>query len=84
MKSVTYSREAMKTLQRIPVNVRRTIVGKIEQLAAEPGSLANNVKSLKGNAGYYRLRVGDWRVIFREDGAVIAVIKVAPRGGAYD
>lgn len=31
-----------------------------------------------------RLRVGDWRVIFTEDGTVIAIIKIAPRGGVYE
>jgi mRNA interferase RelE/StbE len=46
--------------------------------------LANNVKALKGATGNFRLRIGDWRVIFSETGEVIAVIKVAPRGGAYD
>jgi mRNA interferase RelE/StbE len=84
MKPVTYSREATKTLRRIPANTRQIIIGKIEQYAAEPESLANNVKALKGNPGYFRLRVGDWRIIFREDGAVIAIVRVAPRGGAYD
>lgn len=60
------------------------MVTKIEQYAADPRSLANNVKSLKGNPGYLRLRVGDWRIIFREDGAVVAVIKIASRGSIYD
>jgi mRNA interferase RelE/StbE len=84
MKAVTYSREAAKTLRRIPANTRQVLVGKIEQYAAQPESLANNVKALKGSPGHLRLRVGNWRIIFREDSAVVAVMKVAPRGGAYD
>ena len=56
----------------------------MEQYAAAPSYLANNVKALSGQPGFLRLRVGDWRVIFREDGAVIAVVRVAPRGSAYD
>jgi mRNA interferase RelE/StbE len=83
MKRVTYSRDAEKTLRSIPSNTRRLIVGKIEQYAADPESPANNVKALKGEPGYFRLRVGDWRVLFREDGAVVAVTKVASRGSAY-
>ena len=84
MKPVIYSREATKTLRRIPVNTRQTIIGKIQQYATEPESLANNVKALKGNPGYFRLRVGDWRVIFREDGGVVAIVRIAPRDGVYD
>jgi len=38
---------------------------------------------MQGQPGYYRLRVGDWRVIFFEDMQVIAVERIAPRGGAY-
>jgi mRNA interferase RelE/StbE len=84
MKQITYSREAFRTLSRLPANTARLIRSKIEQYAADPASLANNVKALKGMEGAYRLRVGDWRVIFTEAGEIVVVIKVAPRGGAYD
>ena len=83
MKKITYSRDALKTLSRMPADAAHLIRAKIEQYAAEPASLANNVKALKGATGYLRLRIGDWRVIFSETGEIIAVIKVAPRGGAY-
>lgn len=80
MRSVVYSREAEKALRRMPANVARLVVGKIDQFARDPASLANNVKALAGMPGYLRLRVGDWRVILREDGVVIAIIRIAPRG----
>lgn len=84
MKQIAYSRDAVKTLTRMPANTAKTIRAKIEQYAAEPTSLANNVKTLQGMEGHRRLRVGDWRVIFSETGEVIAIIKIAPRGGAYE
>lgn len=83
MKKVAYSKNAVKTLSRMPADLARQIRSKIEQYASDPKSLANNVKALKGLEGHYRLRVGDWRVIFSEAGEVIAIIKIAPRGGAY-
>ncbi|WP_041719391.1 type II toxin-antitoxin system RelE family toxin [Desulfurivibrio alkaliphilus] len=83
MKRLTYSRDALKTLGRIPADTARLIRSKLEQYAAEPASLTNNVKAIKGQPGYLRLRIGDWRVIFSDNGEVIAVIKLAPRGGAY-
>jgi len=43
-------------------------------------SQANNVKSLKGREGI-RLRVGDWRVIMDDQGNVLAVLDIGPRGG---
>jgi mRNA interferase RelE/StbE len=57
------------------------IVGKIELLATDPAALANNVRALRGGEGRMRLRVGDWRVIYR-DTTIIAVIRIAPRGAA--
>ena len=83
MRRVSYSRDATRTLDRIPANTARLIRGKIEQYAEAPESLANNVKALNGRPGYSRLRIGDWRVIFSETRVVVSVERVAPRGSAY-
>ena len=82
MKPIHYTRAATKALRRMPVSTSARIVGKIEAYAADPASQANNVKALKGRDGI-RLRVGDWRVIM-EDGVVLAVLEVGPRGSVYD
>jgi mRNA interferase RelE/StbE len=82
MKQITYSRAAAKTLSRIPADVSRRIMAKVEQFAADPASLGNNVKALSGREGI-RLRVGDWRVIM-EDGVVLLVIEIGPRGSVYE
>ena len=82
MKQVVYLKQARKALASMPVNTARLIVSKIEQYASDAESLANNVVRLQGREGF-RLRVGDWRVIFRDDGAVLAIQNVGPRGGVY-
>ncbi|EIM29799.1 type II toxin-antitoxin system RelE family toxin [Microvirga lotononidis] len=82
MKQIAYSKSALKTLRRIPANVAATIKGKIEQYAADPASLSANVTKLQGRESY-RLRVGDRRVIFDEDGNVLAILEIGPRGGIY-
>lgn len=84
MKRVAFSREALRTLSRMPANTARLIRLKINQYATDPASLANNAKALKGTDGVLRLRVGDWRVIFNDHGDVIAVIRIAARGSAYE
>ena len=84
VKQIVYSRAALKTLARIPQNSAKLIRDKVRQYASDPASLANNVKMLQGPERLWRLRVGDWRVIFDEDGQVILVARIAPRGGAYD
>lgn len=65
VREVEYSRQALRQLSRIDRATAERIVLKVEQLAAEPASLANNIKVLKG-VGLMRLRVGDWRVIYTE------------------
>lgn len=82
-KSISYGEDALKALRRMDRTTAKRIVAKIEQLAADPASLGNNVRALKGGAGLMRLRVGDWRVIYR-DGVVLAILRIAPRGSAYE
>lgn len=83
MRQVVYSAQARWKLARISKNDARRIRSKIEQYATDPTSLTNNVKKLQG-LNYYRLRVGDWRVIFREDGLIVDVVRIAARGEAYE
>jgi len=80
-KPVAYSRDALKLLSRLDRRTAARIVSKIEQFAADPEALANNVTAMKGGEGLMRLRVGDWRVIYH-DGVVLQIIRVAPRGSA--
>ena len=83
MKKIAYTKAAQKTLAKMPANEATKVRGKIEQYATDPESLTNNVKALKGREGI-RLRVGNWRVIMNDQGAVLAVLKIGPRGRVYD
>ena len=67
----------------MPRNVRELVMNKIKRLARDPFGAAN-VKQLVGQPGW-RLRVGDWRVIYdvQQKRLVVRVLRVAPRGGVY-
>ncbi len=57
-----------------------------QRIAAAIGLLPEgNVKRLRGPERLWRLRVGEWRVIFdrRTNEKVIDVLAVRPRGRAY-
>jgi mRNA interferase RelE/StbE len=60
-----------------PVQAR--ILRSLHRLAVAPRSAAN-VKALRGKARY-RLRVGDWRVIYtlRDDVLLVLVVRIAHR-----
>ena len=85
MYAVTYSRRAARQLLRLPRNVGELIHAKVTMLARDPLAPNNNVRALAGRPGY-RLRVGDWRVIYQLDHGlrVLAVERVGPRGSNYE
>ena len=83
MRPISYTRQALKTLRRMPADTAQRIIAKIEQYAQEPETQANNVTALKGREGI-RLRVGDWRIIMNDDGVVLAVLEIGPRGSVYE
>jgi mRNA interferase RelE/StbE len=83
MKQISYTKAAIRALRRMPANTSTLIRLKIEAYAQNPASQANNVKALNGRVGI-RLRVGDWRVIMDDQGNVLAVLDIGPRGGIHD
>ena len=83
MKQISYTKSAIRALRRMPANTATLIRTKIEAYAQDPNAQANNVKPLKGREGI-RLRVGDWRGIRDDQGNVLGVLDIGPRGGIYD
>ena len=82
--TVLIKRQAAKKLQSLPRNERTRVAEKIQMLGFDPDDPSLDVKKLQGEP-FYRLRVGNWRVIFDRQDAVkiIAVERIKPRGDAY-
>jgi mRNA interferase RelE/StbE len=82
--NIGYSKEATKSLLRMPRNTAKLIRQKLEMIAADPYADHPNARKLQGREGY-RLRVGDWRVIYKiqSQQLIIMVLKVASRGEVY-
>jgi mRNA interferase RelE/StbE len=82
--TIVFKKEAARSLSKLPRKVAKTIRQKLEAVAANPYAENPNAKKLQGREGY-RLRVGDWRVLYeiQNDQLVILVLKVAPRGEVY-
>jgi len=66
MYTTNLTRDAIKALNRMPVNLVELIVSRLERLSRDPQAKNNNVKALEGRTGY-RLRVGDYRVLYDLD-----------------
>jgi len=82
MREIRWEKQPLRTLNRMPRNEARRIVRKIEQYAVDPQALAKVVKRIRNRSGL-RMRIGDWRVIFDDDGRVMLILWVGPRGEAY-
>ena len=84
MYKIAFTTQAAKALLKMPRNTAQLIREKLNQVAVDPFASIPNAKKLQGRPGY-RLRVGDWRVIYEinQNEVVIIVIKIAPRGEVY-
>jgi len=83
MYDVKYEKKAWKFLKKADAKQRKIIMDKISRYAASPDEVGNVIK-LQGVDGY-RMRIGDWRVIFeKHDGVLlILVLDIGSRGGIY-
>ncbi len=84
MWSVSYTADAIKALIRMDPAIAKRVRAKITALAQNPVAPNNTVKKLTGVEGY-RLRVGDWRVVYllRRQVLTIVVIRVGHRSEVY-
>ncbi len=84
MYAVVLTASFAKVFSRLPMNWRRRIVAKINEIATDPYAQHHNVTKLQGRDGY-RLRVGDWRVIYelRDERLELLVLEIGARGGIY-
>ena len=88
MHLIEFSKEASKVLARMPRDLRDLrdlLMRKIEVVAADPYGAHGDVKRLQGRPEF-RLRVHDWRVVYRvlDDRVALLVIKIGVRGQVYE
>lgn len=81
--TVIVERQAEKTLRRLPKEILLRVDRLLLSLADEPRPIG--CKKLRGYESLYRLRVGDWRIIYSvvNDELAVLVIEIAPRGEVY-
>jgi mRNA interferase RelE/StbE len=75
---------ARKELEVLPDNVLARVVRKLEALGDTPRPAG--CKKLKGYKDQWRVRVGDWRVVYIVDDAakLVSVTRIAHRREVYE
>ena len=81
--SIEFSRTARKQLGKLPRGTGQRIADGIETLADNP--LPPGVKKLTDKDDLYRIRIGDYRVIYQinESMLLILIVKIGHRGDIY-
>lgn len=77
------ARSAQRALRRLPSEIQNRLVVKIDELATEPRP--PSATNVVGAADTYRIRVGDYRVVYevQDTVLVVLVIRVGHRRDVY-
>ena len=81
--TVVFARSARKELQNLDPQVARRILRQVEALVANPRP--PGVVKLEGATDLWRIRVGEWRAVYRisDRERLVDVIAVRHRSDAY-
>jgi len=81
--AVVFARSARKELQNLDPQVTRRIFKQVEVLVTDPRP--SGVVKLEGATDLWRIRVGQWRVVYRvsDRERLVDVIAVRHRSDAY-
>ncbi|AMQ17720.1 type II toxin-antitoxin system RelE family toxin [Thermococcus peptonophilus] len=77
------SGKSEKALKKAPPEDRKRIVSALFKLKENPWAM--QYKKLRGHP-FYRVRVGDWRIIYTVDdeAKIVYVVRLGKREGVYD
>lgn len=81
--SVDVKPAATKEIEALPDNALSRVIRKVESLAQTPRPAG--CKKLKGYKDQWRVRVGDWRVVYiiDDEAKLVSVTRVAHRSEVY-
>jgi mRNA interferase RelE/StbE len=81
MFKIFWDEKAFEELNKLEAIISRRIAKIVSEMANDP--FTKDIKKLKG-CDWYRLRVGDYRIIFAIEEDTIHVLKVGHRKHIYD
>jgi mRNA interferase RelE/StbE len=80
---IAFARSARKELEQLPKSVAERILKKVRELQNAPHPAGS--KKLRGSAGLWRLRVGDYRLVYEvlESEKIIEIGRIRHRREVY-
>lgn len=82
---IEFTKSAAREFSKLPRAVQGKVQDALHLLSANPFSELIRVKKLKGAASLYRVRIGDYRIVYeiRNEILTIIVIKIGNRKDVY-
>lgn len=77
---VRFKPRAIKDIEGLPSRIQDRVLARIEKMSND---LKGDVKRLTNFTPEYRLRVGDFRVLFEIEGETIIIYRIRHRREAY-
>lgn len=83
--NVAFKNSFLKDLRKIKEHALAMRVKEVIESIEQASTLQEigNLKQLKGSTGYYRVRVGDYRIGLRVDGETITLVRFLHRKEVY-
>lgn len=80
---VKFTKGARKLFRKLPQELQARIQSKIDDLAIEPRP--DGVKKLQGEENSYRIRVGEYRIVYEiyDDILLISIVRIGHRSKIY-
>jgi len=74
---------AQRQIKKLPLDVQQRIIEQLEALAVDPRP--SRVVKLEGEESLYRVRVGDYRIVYKieDDILLILIVKIGHRRNVY-
>ena len=83
--TIEFVKSARKEFERLPAKIRAKTAEALNLLALNPYSELLKIKKMKGAPDLYRIRLGEYRVLYelRNERLVVVVIKLGHRREVY-
>jgi len=81
---VSYSNRSKKFLRKADKVIVKRVIEKIEKLRKAP--IIHDTKTVEGSKGLFRIRVGDYRILYEVDyrNNLIGIVKIDKKPRVYD
>lgn len=82
---VVFQKSAYREYQSLPISIRSRVDKALEILSIDPLSEVLRFKKIRGKENHYRIRVGDYRIIYSPQTAtlIVRVIRLGHRQDVY-